>query len=125
MAVVRKGAKPRWVSERDIGHGMLEVRLKKVDYLVDCFEKRYVLTLGDCIFRGQRKHVWPIDSSFDRVHKFKTPSVRGAALQRHLNRFRRSLAGRRGANPPQYTDNGDWWALRSGAIAAVDSILYP
>jgi hypothetical protein len=46
MTVAKKGAEPRWVSEKDLGHGMLEVRLKKVDFLVDCFEIRLLRTMN-------------------------------------------------------------------------------
>jgi FRG domain len=101
----------KWVSEKSLGHGIWSIRLKKVDYLVDCLEERFGLKLSDCIFRGQRKHNWSINSSFDRSTKFDTPEDRFAALAKHLDRFRRSVAGRRGANPIQYDEAGDWWAL--------------
>ena len=90
---------------------MFELRVRYVDQLVQCLEQRYELRVPKCMFRGQRKHAWPVVSSFDRYQKFKDFETRQAAMNDHLASFKRSIAGRRGSNPTHYPDAGEWWAL--------------
>ncbi len=102
---------PQWPSGRNLRQGIFELRLRSVDQLVECLTRKFGMKIPDCMFRGQRKHSWPVVSSFDRYSRFLDFEARQEALDRHLWQFKRSIAGRRGANPAQYTDAGEWWAL--------------
>lgn len=74
------------------------------------------------VFRGQTHFDWPLVSSLDRLEQ-RYPrrqntsggdpaqfSVSPLTEKQHLAAFQRAVAGRRGRNPPQLTDD-QFWAL--------------
>lgn len=71
----------------------------------------------DVVWRGQRRHDWPLNSSFDRIfEEALLTAEEGSAnadelLHLHLDRFKMAVRGRRGINPPVLSTENDWWAL--------------
>jgi hypothetical protein len=70
--------------------------------------------LGPQIFRGQQSSDWRLDTRFDRTIR-QLPAERKLArevhLKDHLENFRQTSRGRRGHNPPNITEDVEWWAL--------------
>ena len=74
------------------------------------------------VYRGQAKYDWALESTMDR-HERQFPSrkhlggtnsefftSRPLSPEEHLGAFKRATRGRRGYNPPQWSDD-DYWAL--------------
>jgi len=65
------------------------------------------------IWRGQRCDDWPLEPTLNRalnqyaITEHDRPSFRKS----HLKRFKYSIRGRRGPNPPQNLSENEWWAL--------------
>src|SRR5687767_11398587 len=69
----------------------------------------------DFIWRGQRDPGWPLSPSLDRVlarlfnpNPHEVDSTSEARVQRHLERFKFAVRGRRGVNPPELKLENDW-----------------
>ncbi len=59
------------------------------------------------VFRGQRRSSWKLETSLDRAAYLLSTTVNPT---RHLQQFKLSTRGRRGANP-QALDEPEFWAL--------------
>lgn len=75
-----------------------------IDYLTDNsdFFQNY-------IFRGHRSTGYKLESTLDRKITDKTSVQEIRNLQ--LKNFKRYIIGKRGTNPPIYTEENEWWAL--------------
>lgn len=98
--------KPRWNKLPTI-NGMAEVELLSWKYFHD-FIYQEMLQRKHYVWRGQRCSPWPLQSTLDRALSRRTnPELRLA----HLDAFKFSVRGRRGANPTTLEKENDWWAL--------------
>lgn len=62
----------------------------------------------DYVWRGQRCENWSLKAKFDRVVSNITEQERKQKLDSHLKEFKRAVIGRRGANPPELSDEKNW-----------------
>ncbi len=109
-----------WIFE-GLNSGIATYRLRNWASYYPLIEQ--TLTVGgshtrDFVWRGQRRHDWPLRPSFDRlIGRLTTESGSVIAnnpedcLRNHLERFRMAVRGRRGLNPPELPLENDWWAL--------------
>jgi hypothetical protein len=71
------------------------------------------------VWRGQRSPSWMLSPSLDRVLARLSDQDNDDALdggveglvQRHLDRFKFAVRGRRGLHPPELRLENEWWAL--------------
>jgi len=65
------------------------------------------------VWRGHRCDNWSLESTLDRlIRESKIPKTKKPGFRNsHLERFKFSVQGRRGPNPPPIEDENDWWAL--------------
>lgn len=66
-----------------------------------------MLDYTNYIFRGHGDSNWKLEPTLDRIIKSPLSPKRAA----HLEAFKLETRGRRGTNPPQLTEENDWWAL--------------
>ncbi len=71
--------------------------------------------ITDYVFRGQPNAKWQLTSTLDRLimHARNTGVKQGPIdqfVEKHLNRFRLEIRGRRGDNPPKLIED-ELWAL--------------
>lgn len=71
--------------------------------------------ITDFVFRGQTKAKWQLTSTLDRLisHARESGVKQGSIekfVEKHLDRFRLEIRGRRGDNPPKL-DEDELWAL--------------
>lgn len=102
-----KGNLPRWNSS-GIKSGIENVSIRQYGYFIDYVYKKFINS-HDYIFRGHRKDTYKLEATLDRqIHdKAKIAELR----KKQLNNFTMAIRGKRGANPPQYTDEKEWWSL--------------
>lgn len=100
-----------WIAT-DIKNGMGVVSLSEWRYFDDYVNEKF-LGAPTYIFRGQASHTWSLQSRFDRIISImKGPESEAEwARDRQLLSFRKAVRGRRGTNPPNMSDDNDWWAL--------------
>lgn len=98
---------PRWKSSK-VRDGIEEIHIRKWNYFIDYIQEAFSPGSG-WVYRGHRKDYYKLESTIDRkiVDKSKTTTLR----QDQLNRFKMAIRGKRGANPPQYDESLEWWAL--------------
>lgn len=85
----------------------MEVELLSWKYFHD-FVYQQMLQRTVYVFRGQRCDDWSLLSTLDRLLAGSTSTT---ARADHLNRFKFSVRGRRGPNPPNALSENEWWAL--------------
>ena len=104
---MNKGTQPRWTSGR-VRDGIEEIHIRKWNFFIDYVQETFSPGCG-WIYRGHRKDYYKLESTIDRriADKSKTAKLR----QEQLNRFKMAIRGKRGANPPQYDEPLEWWAL--------------
>lgn len=102
-----KGNKPRWTST-GVKNGIEEVHIRKWNYFIDYVQDHFPPD-SSWIFRGHRKDTYKLESTIDRQinDKTRTKEIRSAQLER----FKLAIRGKRGANPPAYTDEKEWWSI--------------
>jgi len=102
-----QGNKKRFAS--NTSNGVMSIYIQRkyryfVDYLTDHsdFFQNY-------IFRGHRSIDYKLESTLDRkvTDKAKVQEIR----DHQLENFKRYIIGKRGVNPPTYTEENEWWAL--------------
>ena len=96
-------------STSSIADGVMSMYIQRrykyfVDYLTDCSD-----FLQNYIFRGHRSTGYKLESTLDRKISDKTKIQEIRDLQ--LENFKRYIIGKRGPNPPTYTNENEWWAL--------------
>lgn len=74
-----------------------------------------LLDIRDYVFRGQSNSEWKLTTSLDRLirHARETGVKQGSIddfVNKHLERFKLEIRGRRGDNPPKLEEN-ELWAL--------------
>jgi hypothetical protein len=102
-----KGNRPRW-TPTGVKDGVEEVHIRKWNYFIDYVQDHF--PPGSAwIFRGHRKDSYKLESTIDREisDKGQTTEIR----QKQLERFKLAVRGKRGANPPNYEDEKEWWSL--------------
>ncbi len=104
-----------------VADGIQEVQLVNWNEFSEFVSER-LLRRATYVFRGQTHYEWPLVSSLDRLEQHYPPneepaddnpeSVESPPLseERHLDAFKRAVAGRRGGNPPPLTVD-QYWAL--------------
>lgn len=97
----------RW-TDSDIVDGVMEVALASWKYFYD-YVRQEMLDFTSYVWRGQRDADWKLESSLDRLLRAKPAKTNLAKV--HLDRFKRSVRGRRGPNPAKLEDENEWWAL--------------
>lgn len=104
---MHKSHQPRWTSGR-VRNGIEDIHIRKWNFLIDYIQETFSPGSG-WVFRGHRKDYYKLESTIDRkiADKSKTAQLR----QEQLNRFKMAIRGKRGANPPQYDEALEWWAL--------------
>lgn len=104
---MHKGNQPRWTSGK-VRDGIEEIHIRKWNFFIDYVQETFSPGCG-WIYRGHRKDYYKLESTIDRriADKAKTAKLR----QEQLNRFKMAIRGKRGANPPQYDEPLEWWAL--------------
>lgn len=102
-----KDHQPRWTSGR-VKDGIEEIHIRKWNYFIDYIQETYSPGCG-WVHRGHRKDYYRLESTIDRkiLDKSKTEQLRSE----QLDRFKMAIRGKRGANPPQYDEPLEWWAL--------------
>lgn len=106
-AAVEKAIQPRWTAGR-IKDGIEEIHIRRWNYFIDYIQENFSPGAG-WIYRGHRKDYYRLESTIDR--KIADKSRTAALRQEQLNRFKMAIRGKRGANPPQYDEPLEWWAL--------------
>jgi FRG domain len=103
--------KKRWESSPII-NGIGTYKLISWKYFMD-FIYQEMLDYETYIWRGQRCDNWLLEPTVDRLIKNMKMSLTKKAKFRneHLERFQYATRGRRGVNPPQISEENDWWAL--------------
>ena len=102
-----KGNRPRW-TPTGVKDGIEEVHIRKWNYFIDYVQDHFPPD-SNWIFRGHRKDTYKLESTIDRQiqDKTRTKEIRNAQLER----FKLAIRGKRGANPPAYTDEKEWWSI--------------
>jgi len=95
-----------------IGESFEQVKLSSWKYFSD-FVYQEMLDYETYIWRGQRCDNWGLESTLDRlIRKAKIAKTKRRDFRRsHLEQFKYAVRGRRGANPPDITNENEWWAL--------------
>jgi hypothetical protein len=70
-----------------------------------------MLDYSHYVWRGQRDAEWSLESSLDRELRKRPYAHPDRRAQRHLERFRLSVRGRRGPSPVKIESENEWWAL--------------
>lgn len=99
----------RWI-KKEIKNGVWEIELSSWKWFHD-FIRQEMLEYSHYIWRGQRDSGWRLESSLDRLIKFKPKSEREYLANEHLGKFKLAIRGRRGSNPSKIADENEWWAL--------------
>lgn len=99
--------KPRWTSGR-VRDGIEEIHIRKWNFFIDYIQEAFSPGCG-WVHRGHRKDYYKLESTIDRkiFDKAQTEQLR----REQLDRFKMAIRGKRGANPPQYDEPLEWWAL--------------
>lgn len=69
------------------------------------------------VFRGNSNEAYPLLPKITRILKDTTqfnrmyPRTAELTIERHLDRFTKSIRGRRGPSPEKHIDPDEWWAL--------------
>ena len=92
-------------------NGLCEVELTDWREINEFIEENF-FTDNNFVFRGQRDSNWALQTSLDRLlHSVPKEFLNENIVYSHLNRFRRAIRGRRGANPAPIDRDNDLWAL--------------
>ncbi len=102
-----KGTQPRWKAGK-VRDGIEEIHIRKWNYFIDYIQETFSPG-GGWVHRGHRKDYYRLESTIDR--KIDDKSRTAELRQAQLNRFKMAIRGKRGANPPQYDEPLEWWAL--------------
>lgn len=102
-----KENQPRWTSGK-VKDGIQEIHIRRWNFFIDYIQEAYSPGCG-WVHRGHRKDYYRLESTIDRkiADKSKTAQLR----REQLDRFKMAIRGKRGANPPQYDEPLEWWAL--------------
>jgi len=102
-----KGNRPRW-TPTGVNDGIEEIHIRRWNYFIDYVQDHFPPD-SSWVFRGHRKDTYKLESTIDRQIKDKarTKEIRSAQLER----FKLAIRGKRGANPPAYTDEKEWWSI--------------
>ena len=103
-------ARPQRWKESSINDGLMEVELSSWKYFHDYVVQK-MLGFSHYIWRGQRDSAWALESSLDRLIRDKKAGYKYSIARAHLDKFKMSARGRRGANPGKIDDDNEWWAL--------------
>jgi len=90
-------------------------------YVVETFEdlrnliENEIDNIDDYVFRGQSNAAWHLTSTLDRlIHHAKVTGAKNSSIDsfvdKHMDRFRLEIRGRRGDNPSTLSEN-ELWAL--------------
>jgi len=99
----------RWI-ETNKSHGMLHVKISSWEYFDDYIREK-MLDYKIYVWRGHRKSNWLLEPALDRFLAKYTKREQKFIAKFQLQSFKYASRGRRGSNPPQFTDDNDWWAL--------------
>ena len=91
----------------DLKDGVVFTSLKAWDDF-HSFVKQ-LLDLPAWVFRGQKSPSWDLEPSIARI--LSSNSKAESLMAHHLEKFKLTSRGRRGANPPVLLSDDDWWAL--------------
>lgn len=91
-------------------NGVLTIRLSSWEYF-DKYVNQHIVDFKDYIFRGQASSKWPLKPTLYRTLDDNFILDTGKTILEHLHKFKLSVRGRRGSNPPLLTEENDWWAL--------------
>lgn len=95
----------RW-KESSRKSGIVEIKLSSWKYFSDFINQR-MLDYNNYIYRGHGNSTWKLEPTLDRIVK----SPNSPKRSEHLESFKYSTRGRRGANPAMIEGENDWWAL--------------
>ncbi len=101
--------KKRWI-EGDIKDGCWTIELRSWKYFYE-YIRSEMLSFPHYFWRGQADAAWKLESSLDRQLRHRSNENRVFIAEAHLRRFKYAARGRRGASPPQFDSDSDWWAL--------------
>ena len=101
--------KARW-KVTSIAHGMAQVDLHSWDYF-EPYIRKEMLDFRHFVWRGQASADWLLEPTLDRLFKRMRKKSTESLIEEHLERFKYSIRGRRGNNPPVLNEENDWWAL--------------
>lgn len=97
--------KPRW-TEHEVSNGVARIGLFHWRWFPD-YVNQELLDYTTYIYRGHANAEWLLEPTLDRVIKHPDEHRRSA----HLQKFKYSVRGRRGANPSRIETENEWWAL--------------
>jgi hypothetical protein len=100
--------KPKWTEHRE--DGVLTIDLFSWEYFDDYVNQK-IVDYKEYIFRGQASSKWELEPTLDRLLRKEKLLTKANIVNEHLERFKRSVRGRRGLNPACITGENEWWAL--------------
>lgn len=94
------------------GAGYFQIKLNDWKQFFD-YVYQDLLEYEKYVWRGQRCEDWGLVPTIDRlIQNGKVSQYERLKFQgQHLENFKLAARGRRGANPPQISEENDWWAL--------------
>lgn len=103
-------ARPKRWETINIENGVWTIQLTSWKYFHD-YVTQQMLDYSHYVWRGDRLDKRPLLPSFDRKHQGKSQRIIENRLKSHLEQFKLSARGRRGANPSELKSENDWLAL--------------
>ena len=100
---------PTW-EKSEPKHGILTIRAPTWRAFGDYIQTELNQEPG-FVWRGQSDASWKLESSLDRRLRESRLPNQAEIRQRHLERFKLAVRGRRGQHPPELVHENDWWAL--------------
>lgn len=90
--------------------GLAYYDLDSWDDFINIVDNNKAIDFNAYLWRGQRKSVWPLASTLDRLLSQYDRQYRDDLRSKHLHNFMYAVRGRRGSFPRDLTAN-EYWAL--------------